>query len=170
MKTETNFENALLNVVDILPISIIIFDNELNVIYSNKYTETIFGYTNEEILGKNLSFFLPEKFKKSHSNHVSDYMKNPTARPMYDTKMSFLARHAKNYDFPVQISLNPIVKNGKTNIIASILDMTQISNLVSKIDNYSLENDQLKNKIEKLTNDLEKMQNRIDLILKTFKT
>ena len=51
--------------------AIIIGDRAGNVLFWNSGAETIFGYQNEEILGKSLSILMPERYRTSHQRGMT---------------------------------------------------------------------------------------------------
>ncbi len=77
-------------IVESVPNGIVMTDSIGQIIFLNSYAEEMFGYKQDELIGKSVEEFLPESFRQNHVNFRSDYMKNPVARPMGRGRESFL--------------------------------------------------------------------------------
>ncbi len=53
-------------VVDQAPVSIIVSDREGNIIAWNRASESLFGFTSADVLGKSLDIISPEHLRKAH--------------------------------------------------------------------------------------------------------
>jgi PAS domain S-box-containing protein len=50
--------------------------------YSNQAANELFGYDREELHGKDHNALIPERYVRKHAEHMSDYVKRPSRRPM----------------------------------------------------------------------------------------
>lgn len=103
--------------------SVVIIDNTANIILVNKQAEKLFGYTKEEIVGLPLNVLLPERFRTSHPEHVTDYFEKPKIRPM-GLEQELSARHKSGHDIPVEISLSHLETTSGRVAMAFITDIT----------------------------------------------
>ena len=69
--------------------AVVVIDNHQKVVEINNTAEDIFGYSKEELIGKNLDILLPSNFHKSHATHFKEFMKKGTRRKMSDSKDIF---------------------------------------------------------------------------------
>jgi PAS domain S-box-containing protein len=83
----------------------------------------MFGYDPGELIGKTVETLLPERFRHSHQGHRSGYMKEPHARPM-GVGMELLASRKDRTEFPVEISLGPLVTREGVLVSSTIVDIT----------------------------------------------
>lgn len=98
--------------------------NSLGIIVRvNKQTEAMFGYSREELLGKAVETIIPERFCDDHSGYLKQFFKDVRVRPMGAGIELFGLRKDRS-EFPVEISLGPIVTPTETLVCAAIRDFT----------------------------------------------
>jgi len=107
------------------PDSMIIADSEGIILMVNKQTELIFGYSREEIIGKDVEILIPEKYHHRHKREKTEYIAQPRTRPM-GIGLELFGRRKDGSDFPVEVSLSPMQSDnpGEIIIIAAIRDVT----------------------------------------------
>ena len=111
------------DLLEAAPDAIIEVDRQGRIVLLNAVTEKLFGYTREELLGKNVDLLVPDAARARHSAHRAEYGANPQTRPM-GHGITLLARRRDGSEFPVEISLSP-VKSGKSfHVTAIIRDVT----------------------------------------------
>jgi PAS domain S-box-containing protein len=116
---ERQFE-ALFNYATI---GIIVTDNEGKITDFNKYAESQFGYSKEEITGKTVEVLVPSQFHSSHINYRKGFYKHPEPRQMGQGR-DLYALKKDGSEFPVEISLSYYEIDGKTFVIAFVIDIT----------------------------------------------
>ena len=67
----------------------------------------MFGYEAGELRGKSIDALIPERFRRVHADHCSDYFARPRTRAM-GVGLSLRALRKDGTEFPVEISLSPI--------------------------------------------------------------
>src|SRR5215208_2913879 len=75
-------ERRFRGLLEAAPDGMVIVDQEGMIIMVNAQTETLFGYTRDELLGKQVELLIPEGFIDIHPFHRNQYLKTPRARPM----------------------------------------------------------------------------------------
>src|SRR5437899_3191738 len=83
----------------------------------------MFGYDRGELIGKTVETLLPERLRHAHQGHRSGYMKDPHARSM-GVGMELLASRKDGTEFPVEISLGPLVTREGVLVSSTIVDIT----------------------------------------------
>jgi PAS domain S-box-containing protein len=106
------------------PNALLLVDTQGKINFLNKSAEKLFGYTNDELKGKEISVLVPDKHQSVHNNHVDNYSKQPSKKIMAEESNPF-ARKKNGSLFPVEIVLNPIVTTASTYILASIIDISE---------------------------------------------
>lgn len=104
-------------------IGIILTNSDGEIVNFNKYAETKFGYSKEEIMGKNVEVLLPANVKHQHIKYREQYNEHPEPRIMGHGRDLF-ARNKDGTTFPVEVSLSHYVVNNDTFVIAFVVDIT----------------------------------------------
>ena len=70
--------------IESAPDAIVIIDADGEIQLVNAQTETLFGYTREELIGQTNEVLVPELLRDRHREHRATYTESPRARPMGD--------------------------------------------------------------------------------------
>ena len=106
------------------PDAMVIIDAEGTIAVINNQTEEMFGYTKEELLGKQLEMLLPIRTRMRHRQHRNGYMQNPSLRPM-GSGLELFALRKDGSEFPVEISLSPVSSSMGEFVYSVIRDVTE---------------------------------------------
>jgi PAS domain S-box-containing protein len=118
------FSSASLEpLLEISPDALVIIDRAGIITLVNGQTERVFGYTRSELLGHPLKLLLPQRFHASHAGHLAHYFAAPRTRPM-GIGLNLVGRRKDGTEFPVEISLNPLLLDSELHALASIRDMS----------------------------------------------
>ena len=109
--------------LDAAPDAMIIIDATGIIWFANRRVATLFGYTREEVIGKNVESLLPERFRIRHVDHRQAYIDTPRVRPMGES-LALFGQRRDGTEFPVEISLSPIQDGERTLVAAAIRDAT----------------------------------------------
>ncbi|MDB5190998.1 MAG: domain S-box protein [Segetibacter sp.] len=104
-------------------IGIIVTNNEGQIINFNKYAETQFGYSREEMLGHTVEVLLPATIHSKHTKYREQYYHNPEPRIMGHGR-DLYAQRKDGTTFPVEVSLSHYTVKEKTFVIAFVIDIT----------------------------------------------
>ncbi len=105
------------------PDAMIIIDTEGTIRFVNRQVFALFGYTREEVVGHPIEMLMPERFRTRHVAHRGAYLAHMRARPMgQNLELYGLRRDAS--EFPVEISLSPVVDENRTLVVAAIRDVS----------------------------------------------
>ena len=130
---------------------IIMIDNEGKVTYWNKAAEKIFGYTDEEILGKELRHTLmPKRFREAFETGFGKF--KMTGQGTFVGKTLELAAVKKDgVEFPTELSMSAVKIGGKWNAIGLVRDITKRKQAEEQIKKYS---ENLENMVQERTKEL----------------
>jgi len=107
-------------------------DQNHKVLFFNKAAEKIFGYTREEVLGRDLDVIMSPACSKNHRKAVAQYFK--TKIPGRIGHESEVLATRKNGDtFPASISFSVTEVNGKLFFTGILRDMTETQALQEQI-------------------------------------
>ncbi len=118
--------------VETAPTGIVITDERGRIVEVNAQALQSFGYGREELLGKPVETLLPERFRRGHEGHRSGYIKNPHARPM-GVGVELFARRKDGTEFPVEISLGPLLTKEGVLVSSTIVDITERKNMEERL-------------------------------------
>jgi PAS domain S-box-containing protein len=111
------------SIFDSAPDAVIVVDSTRQIILANKRMKELFGYTEEEIIGKTVEFLIPNRLKEKHISHRNKYHQKPEVREM-GASQELLALHKNGHEFYVEISLSPIKTENGNLVSAAIRDVS----------------------------------------------
>ncbi|HZU78854.1 MAG TPA: PAS domain S-box protein, partial [Acidimicrobiales bacterium] len=112
------------SLLEAAPDAVVIVDSRGRIEFVNTQTERQFGYPAQEILGRPVEILIPERLRPGHRGHRADYFANPHPRPM-GMGLALFGRRRDGTEFPVEISLSPVMTEDGVLISAAIRDMTE---------------------------------------------
>ncbi|MES2432079.1 MAG: PAS domain S-box protein [Bacteroidota bacterium] len=155
--------------------AIISIDAEGKVTSWNPQAEKIFGWTEEEILGKALSdTIIPSKYKDAHDSGMKYFLQSGQHKVL-NKLIELTAVNKNNIEFPVELNIVPIVQGRSTFFTAFIRDITERKKAEDDLREINHEiNERVKElnclyRISELTNDPHKtiddiLQECVDII------
>jgi PAS domain S-box-containing protein len=105
------------------PDSAILINALGKIVLVNEQTATLFGYHPHELDSQALEVLLPERFHTTHVAHRRTYLTTPLRRPMGEG-LDLVGRRKDGSEFPVDISLRPILLDQALHVIGAIRDVT----------------------------------------------
>lgn len=112
------------SVLDSAPDAMVIADASGAIIFANRQVTALFGYGPEELAGRNVESLMPERFRARHVGHRRLFSSEFRTRPM-GSGLELFALRRDGSEFPVEISLSPIVDSGRNLVVAAIRDVTE---------------------------------------------
>lgn len=105
------------------PDAMIFVNKDAKIVRINAQLGGLFGYTEEELIGRDLDSLIPERYRFRHSKNVAKYFEQPHARPM-GTGLIIYGLRKDGSEFPADISLSPLETEGGKLAVAAIRDLT----------------------------------------------
>ena len=106
------------------PDATLIVDNNGQIQLVNAQTERLFGYYREELLGREVETLIPDRYRHRHVKDRAAYAADPRARPM-GAELELYGLRKDGSEFPIEISLSPIVTKAGTFVAAAVRDVTE---------------------------------------------
>ncbi len=110
--------------MDISPDALVIVDHAGTIVMVNEQAAALFGYSREELREQRLEMLLPESLRAVHTAHRKHYFAAPRTRAM-GAGLQLFGRHKDDTEFPVDISLRPVLLDDEPLVIGAIRDMSE---------------------------------------------
>jgi len=105
-------------------IGILVVNKSGSIELINSCAENLFGYLQEELIGKSLEILIPKNLRQKHTHHRESYFDHPKARAM-GLGRDLYACKKNGVVFPVEISLGHYELDGENMAVAFITDITE---------------------------------------------
>jgi len=120
LASELRFESYL----DALPDAVLMVDDRGQIDFANQRTYDLFGYQPGELLGQPVETLVPPRLRERHVGLRAGFVARPQRRPMgHDRELVALRKDGT--EFPVEISLSPIVGASEPLIAAAVRDVSE---------------------------------------------
>jgi PAS domain S-box-containing protein len=96
------------------------------IVRSNNQAEALFGFEEEELIGKPVEVLLPENIRSVHASRRSMFREHPKVQAMGE-KRSYLACRKDGVQVPVEVTLSQVQIDGQLNVICVLRDLAYIS-------------------------------------------
>lgn len=145
-----NSEVAFKALFQYATISILVVNRRGVIELANPSVEKLFGYTNDELVGKTLEILVPEDSRHKHTTDREGYFHKPKARPM-GLGRDLTARKKDGSIFPVEIGLGYYSLNDEMFGVAFITDISERKKTEQKMIEL---NEELEYKVKERTLEL----------------
>jgi len=105
------------------PDAIVIVDRFGRIEIVNAQTEKLFGYSRQEMIGRPVEMLVPGRFHSTHAADRERFSQAPHTRAM-GAGLDLFAQRKDGTEFPVEVSLSPLVTGKGTLISSSIRDVS----------------------------------------------
>ena len=129
---DTTTDAYFKNLLESAPDAMIIVNDKGRIEIVNGQTESMFGYTRSELLGKPVEMLLPARFRGRHEDHRVQFLKDPHTRPM-GAGMELSALRKDGTEFPVEISLSSVARPSGMIGCSVIRDVTEGKRLETEL-------------------------------------
>ncbi|RNL75285.1 PAS domain-containing sensor histidine kinase [Sinomicrobium pectinilyticum] len=129
---------------------ILVVDGKKNIVATNSPLEGMFGYKEDELLGKSIDVLIPDHYKHNHNEHFRNYYAKSSKRKMAAGRNLWGIRK-DGTQLPVEIGLNPFTIYGKKFVIALVMDVSLSREAENKIRHL---NEALEEKVKLRTGEL----------------
>ena len=115
---------ALRTVLEAVPVAMVMADSDGAILLVNAVSERLLGYSRGELLGQPVERLVPKRLQGGHPGLRSAFLAAPVPRAMGHGRDLHAVRK-DGEELPVEIGLSPIEVEGRTCVIASIVDISE---------------------------------------------
>lgn len=114
------------------PDGIVIINTEGEIVLVNTRATKLFGYREEDLLGRPIEILVPPRSRAAHCPHRTHFIENPQHRSMRDTG-DLVGWRKDGTEFPVEISLDAVTTPEGLMVISTIRDLTARRHLEAQL-------------------------------------
>lgn len=119
--------------------SIISIDTVGNVLSVNPATQSTFGYTSEEIVGKNISMLMPEPHRSEHDGYLQKYLLTGEKNIIGKIGRKVKGLKKDGTVFPIDLKVGEIESSGKKTYTGIVHDLTESYKTEQRAENALIE-------------------------------
>lgn len=120
LQAEAKFRSLM----EAAPDAIIVSNRHGIILLVNTQTENLFGYPRSEIIGQAVEQLVPEAQRNRHQQHRKAFLESPQLTILRNS-LDIHGRRKDGSEFPVEISLSPLLTKDELLVISSIRDISE---------------------------------------------
>lgn len=129
---QSPLESAILDTV----LDGVIVIDALGTIQSiNPAATRIFGYTPEEVVGRNVRMLMPEPYHDEHDGYIANYL-HTGDRKIIGIGREVSGRRKDGSVFPMELGVNEMEVGGQRNFVGTVRDITERKTAEVRIQRY----------------------------------
>ena len=118
-------EARLRGILDSAMDAIITVDATQKVVLFNAAAEAVFGCSRSEAIGAPLAWFIPERFRAEHEQHVKHFGQTGTTSRRMGAQRIVTGLRRNGEEFPIDASISQITENGAKLYTVILRDVTE---------------------------------------------
>lgn len=152
--TNTLFANLMDGAID----AIIVINEQRIIEFFSRSAEELWGYSKQEVIGKNVKILMTEMDSHDHDQYVTNYMRSGVAKVM-GTRREVTALRKDGSTFPAMLTLSESSSNGTRYFSAIMRDITQD---VERRQRLQDQDEELRQQLEEIKSSEEEMRQQME--------
>ncbi len=126
IKDEAFFGPSVTELVSMIADGVISCDENGRIVLFNSAAEEIFGFQQQDVIGRSLSLLIPARLQADHERHVRDFAGgSPRRTKIMGHRREVLGRRQNGEEFAIEASLSRRVIQGRTILTAVVRDVSE---------------------------------------------
>lgn len=121
---DSSAETHLRSILATVPDAMVVIDEQGRILSFSAAAEKMFGFTEAEVLGENVSMLMPSPDRERHDRYLSNYM-TTGARKIIGIGRVTTARHRDGYTFPIELAVGEARAGERRIFTGFIRDLTE---------------------------------------------
>lgn len=110
-------------VLDVLPVGLLLLDQQHRIEFSNPKVQQLLGYSADELNGMPVDQLVPADLRAAHRHHRQDFQRHSRSRAMDDGGI-LSAQHKNGQRIYVKIGLSPVDTVGQPRVLITLVETT----------------------------------------------
>jgi CRP/FNR family cyclic AMP-dependent transcriptional regulator len=108
-------------IVEASPNAIVTVGTDGEITYLNALAEATFGWSRDELLGRQVETLIPDRVREEHVHHRAEFLADPVPRPLY-LRTGLCGRRRDGTEFPVSVGLSLVATRRGSMVLATVVD------------------------------------------------
>ena len=117
-------ESHLRSILATVPDAMVIIDERGSILSFSAAARKMFGYSEAEVLGENVSLLMPSPDRERHDSYLQNYARTGERKIIGIGRVT-TARHRDGYTFPIELSVGEAEVDGRRIFTGFIRDLTE---------------------------------------------
>lgn len=118
-------ESKMAAILAIAADAIIALDGRLCITQFNYGAEAVFGYTKDEIVGRNLNMLIPDRFRAAHERYVKQFAASGVSARRMGERAEIFGLRKDGSEFPAEASIAQLSVGGERLLVVLLRDVTE---------------------------------------------
>ena len=118
-------EARLRGILDSAMDAIITVDERQHIVLFNAAAETVFGCPREQTIGAPLAWFIPERFRGAHGDHIKRFRETGMSSRRMGEQRIVMGLRRNGEEFPIDASISQISEQGQHFFTVILRDVTE---------------------------------------------
>ena len=120
----TDSESHLRSILATVPDAMVVIDETGHILSFSAAAEKMFGYSEDDVLGENVSMLMPSPDRERHDGYLHNY-RTTGIRKIIGVGRVLTARHRDGYTFPIELSVGEAWTEDHRIFTGFIRDLTE---------------------------------------------
>jgi PAS domain S-box-containing protein len=103
--------------------AIVTIDSDRRVVVFNPAAQLMFGYTEDELLGKPIDLLIPERYRPAHEGNIAAFRRSGVNARMKDARIDIIGLRSDGKEFPIESTIARVSIEGKEMFTAILRDI-----------------------------------------------